>query len=118
MSLTVVDLAKNFYLIHTRNEMSANSEEEENLLFKLISLSSFVTSFYSSVYVHLFVHLYACRNAATTYCLFLLLQARNTNIKNVVTEEEGYMAWPLNVPSDLYNPFPFYIPRLTVHNTS
>ena len=48
MSLAVVDLAKNFYLIHTRNEMSANSEEEENLKFKLISLSSFVTSFYSS----------------------------------------------------------------------
>ena len=75
MILVVVDLAKNFYLIHTRNEMSANSEEkeEENPKFKHISLSSFVTSFYSSVYVHLFVHLFACRKAATTYCLFLLL---------------------------------------------
>ena len=112
MILVVVDLAKNFYLIHTRNEMSANSEEkeEENPKFKHISLSSFVTSFYSSVYVHLFVHLFACRKAATTYCLFLLLQARNANIENVVNEEEGYMAWPLNVPSYLYNPFPFHYP--------
>ena len=73
--LVVVYLAKNFYLIHTRNEMSANSEEkeEENPKFKHISLSSFVTSFYSSVYVHLFVHLFTSRKAATTYCLFLLL---------------------------------------------
>ena len=96
---------KNFYLIHTRNEMSARQREPKEMQTTfLFLLSSFVTSFYLSVhlYVHLFVHILCLQTqAATTLSCYSLTTAGTSNIRIA----EGYMACPLNVTSSR-NPFP------------
>ena len=76
------------------------------------------------LFIHLYMYICLCTfflpaeklllHTAYSYYCRLVIQT----LKNVVTEEEGYIAWPLNVPSYLYNPFPSSIPRLSVPNTS